>query len=331
MPALGRVTRSQAIGPCGASTAPTWGWGSRMFDHVHLKTILAVKREGSYEAAARRLNVTSAAVSRRMRTLEDRAGVVLLDRHGKATPTELGLMFCSYAEAMELHERNILRAFSVQLANGCASAPKLRVIVNHDSLSTWFLDVLEADARSDDPQLFEIAICDQDHALEAMQSDAVLTAISSASEPLHGHNARFLGTHTYRAVATHAFVRRWLPDGPTRDAFIAAPSITYGVRHALPERWLSRVLDDPPRVPTHIVPCSQSSALACRRGAGWALMPSQIADPLLRSNELVEIVPGTGLDCPLYWHFSALAAEAVRPVTRLVMEAAVRHLGQSER
>ena len=302
-----------------------------MFDHTHLKTILAVKREGSYEAAARKLNVTSAAVSRRMKTLEDRAGVVLLDRNGKATPTELGLMFCSYAEAMELHERNILRAFSLQLANGCASAPKLRVIVNHDSLATWFMDVLEADAGTDAPQLFEVVICDQDLALDAMQSDAVLTAISSASEPLHGHNARFLGTHTYRAVATHTFMRRWFPDGATHDAFVAAPSLAYGVRHTLPERWLSQVLDGAPCVPTQIVPCSQSSANACRRGVGWALVPSQIADPLLRSNDLAELVPGTGLDCPLYWHFSALAEEAVRPVTRLVMEAAVRHLGQSRR
>ena len=302
-----------------------------MFDHVHLKTILAVKRAGSYEAAARSLNITSAAVSRRMRTLEDRVGVVLLDRHGKATPTDLGLMFCSYAEAMELHERNILRTFSVQIGSGCASAPKLRVLVNHDSLSTWFVDVLEADARLDHPHLFEIAICDQDHALEAMQSDAVLTAVSGASEPLHGHNARFLGTHTYRAVATHTFSSRWFSEGPTSEAFVAAPSLSYGVRHTLPSRWLAQVLEDAPSIPTQVVPCSQSSIHACRRGVGWALVPSQIADPLLRSNELVELVPGTSLDCPLYWHFSALAEEAVRPVTRLVMEAAVRHLGQSHR
>lgn len=302
-----------------------------MFDHTHLETILAVEREGSYEAAARKLHMTSAAVSRRMRTLEDRTGIVLINRDGKATPTEMGLRFCRYAEAVEQMERDLLRSFSAELAAGCASAPKLRIVVNHDSLSTWFLDVLEADARSDDPQLFELTICDQDHSLATMQDGYALTAVSSAAEPMHGYRARFLGTHTFRAVASHAFVRRWFPDGATREALAAAPALAYGVQDTLPGRWLAVAFDEAPDVPTHYVPCSQSSTLACQRNVGWAMVPSQLADPLLRTNELAEIVPGTSLDCPLYWHISVMAEKAILPVTRLVMEAATRHLGQASR
>ena len=302
-----------------------------MFDHTHLETILAVEREGSYEAAAKKLNMTSAAISRRMRTLEDRVGVVLLNRDGKATPTELGLRFCRYAEAVEQMESELLRSFSIELAEGCASAPKLRIVLDHDSLSTWFMDVLEADARSEDPRLFDLTICDQDHSLDAMQDGYALTAISSSPEPMHGYRSRFLGTHTYRAVASHAFMQRWFPKGATREALLAAPSLSYGVRDTLPGRWVKLALGDAPDVPVHHVPCSRSSVLACRRAVGWTVVPSQIADPLLQTNELAEVVPAMELDCPLYWHFSIMAERAIQPVTRLVMQAATRHLGQATR
>ena len=302
-----------------------------MFDHTHLETILAVERAGSYEAAAKKLNMTSAAVSRRMRTLEERVGVVLLNRDGKATPTEMGLRFCRYAETIENMERDLLRSFSVELAEGCASAPKLRVILDHDSMSTWFLDVIEADARSDDPRLFDLTISSQDSSLDAMQDGHALTAVSGVADAMHGYRARFLGTHTFRAVATHAFVRRWFPGGATTEALLAAPSLSYGARDTLPERWLRTAFGEAPNVPTHFMPCSQSSTFACRRSVGWAVVPSQIADPLLRSNDLTEILPDANLDCPLYWHFSIMAEKALQPVTRMVMEAATKHLGQASR
>lgn len=302
-----------------------------MIDHTHLETILAVEREGSLEAAANKLNVTSAAVSRRMRTLEDRIGATLLVRDGKATPTRMGLQVCRFAEAVEQMERDVLRFVSTELAEGRASSPQLRVIVDHDSLTTWFVDVLEADSGSNDLQFLDLMIRPHDHSLNPMRDGQALAAISTVQDPLHGHRNRFLGTHTFRAVATHTFVRRWFPDGPTLDAVLAAPALSYGIQDALPDLWLKKAFGRPVPILTHVVPCSRTSVLACQKNVGWAMAPSQIADPLLRANELVEVIPGTSLDRPLYWHFSVMAEKAIQPVTRLVMQAAVRHLGQAGR
>ena len=300
-----------------------------MIDYAHLKTILAVEREGSYEAAARKLNVTATAVSRRVRAMENLLGVVLVNREGRARPTETGYRVCRFAEANEHSLRELLRAFSVDVSDD--EMPLIRVVVNHDSLATWFVEVLEQDANSDAPRLYELIVCDPDRALDYVRDGHASTAISSAPEPMHGHSSRFLGAQTYRAVASHDFSRRQFPDGPKSDRLHAAPALGLAKDDPLPERWLARAFEEPPEVQLHAVPCGLSILEACRRGVGWAMIPSQLADPLLRANELSELQPGTSVDRLLYWHFSAMTEKAILPVTRLVMAAAIRHLGQSMR
>jgi DNA-binding transcriptional LysR family regulator len=56
-----------------------------------LKTLRAILAEGSLSAAARRMGVTLAVVSKRLATLENRAGVRLIHRSTRAlSPTEEG-------------------------------------------------------------------------------------------------------------------------------------------------------------------------------------------------------------------------------------------------
>jgi len=63
-----------------------------MLDDLNgLKTFRAILAEGSLSAAARRLGVTLAMVSKRLSTLEGRAGVRLIHRSTRAlSPTEEG-------------------------------------------------------------------------------------------------------------------------------------------------------------------------------------------------------------------------------------------------
>jgi DNA-binding transcriptional LysR family regulator len=64
-----------------------------MLDDLNeLKTFRAILAEGSLSAAARRLGVTLAMVSKRLSTLEGRAGVRLIHRSTRAlSPTEEGV------------------------------------------------------------------------------------------------------------------------------------------------------------------------------------------------------------------------------------------------
>ncbi|MFX8988228.1 LysR family transcriptional regulator, partial [Acinetobacter baumannii] len=58
----------------------------------HVRAFADVIEQGSFSAAADRLNLTPPAVSQQVRQLEQRLGVRLIDRVGRrATPTAAGL------------------------------------------------------------------------------------------------------------------------------------------------------------------------------------------------------------------------------------------------
>ena len=60
-----------------------------MLDYTHLRALLAVKEEGSFEAAAKVLCMSPIGVATRIRKLEARMVVDLLDRK-PTRPTEAG-------------------------------------------------------------------------------------------------------------------------------------------------------------------------------------------------------------------------------------------------
>jgi DNA-binding transcriptional LysR family regulator len=75
-------------------------------DLNELKTFRAILAEGSLSAAARRLGVTLAVVSKRLATLEDRAGVRLINRTTRSlSPTEEGArLFADVERALDALE-----------------------------------------------------------------------------------------------------------------------------------------------------------------------------------------------------------------------------------
>ena len=57
-----------------------------MLDYPSLAAVAAVVREGSFERAARALNVTPSAISQRVKQLEERLGSVLIIRGQPCVP-----------------------------------------------------------------------------------------------------------------------------------------------------------------------------------------------------------------------------------------------------
>ena len=302
-----------------------------VLDHAQLRALLAVSRARSFEGASRELGITPSAVSQRIRALEEHVGAVLLRRNGRIVPTEAGVILCEHAEIIEQSESKAIREFPTALARGGMNAPKLRVIVNDDSLSSWFMDVLAEDAETDDPRLFDISIADQDVSLSAMKAGHALTAISSTPDPIHGYRSRFLGLHVYRATASPRFVERWFPDGVTLEALERVPSLRYSADDELQQQWIVRVFDREQPVPTHILPSSACFTEACRRHVGWGVHPAHLVDPHIESGELVELIPGEVLEKPLYWHVGLMAETAVLSLTKRVVRVARRHLVQPPR
>jgi hypothetical protein len=67
-----------------------------MFDYSSLAAVATVVQEGSFERAARALNVTPSAISQRIKLLEERLGAVLIARGQPCTATDTGRLLCRH-------------------------------------------------------------------------------------------------------------------------------------------------------------------------------------------------------------------------------------------
>jgi LysR family transcriptional regulator (chromosome initiation inhibitor) len=279
-----------------------------------VSTLLAVIDEGSFEGAARRLHITPSAVSQRVRTLEDRLGGVLVVRSRPVRPTTAGGVILRLARQMALLEHDAL----AELGRDDAATARISLAVNADSLATWLLEPLARLSRQH-PVVFDLHRDDQDFTAALLADGTALAGVTSQADPIAGCVATPLGTMAYEAVATPAFVTRWLGRGATVDELEAAPLVDFDRRDDLQTRWLVAVGADSGTPPRHFVPASHDFAAAVRAGLGWGMLPLlQCADALTRG-ELVRI-GGPGIPVALYWqqwnlHSPLLGAVAAEVIT----------------
>ena len=71
--------------------------------------------------------------------------------------------------------------------------------------------------------------------------------------------------------------------------------------------------------PTHWLPSTDGFVKASLAGMGWGLNPVQLVGEHLQAGRLMEVVPGTPLDIPLYWQVNRLAAERLAGLTDMVV------------
>lgn len=299
-----------------------------MLDHAQLQALLAIERERGFVRAADKLGMSRAAISQRIRTLEDRVGLVLVHRNRPVRMTDSGRLLCRHAETIELMEKDVLKRCSVDAAVHPSKAATLRVIVDQDSLATWFGDALAKEIKARDPRLFEVLVMSHDRSLMALKDGRALVAISSHSEPIQGFISRPLGTETYRAVASPTFMERYLSEGTTFEALQQAPCLCREPNEELHRQWLDLAYGTAVRRPSHVVPSAHLAVEACLRNLGWTVAASSLVKPHLERGELVELAPETVLEVALYWHVSAMAENPLRSFGRSVMRAAQDHFGQ---
>ena len=302
-----------------------------MLDYAHLEALLAVERERSFEGAARALGITSSAVSQRIKLLEERIGAVTLNRQTPVTTTEVGAELCRHAEMVIMLEGEVIRRNRQELGHNEEDFRKIKIAVNDDSLSSWFMGVLKANSASSNPYLLEISIADQDYSIDQMKTGSALAAISIHKNPVQGFQSTYLGTHIYRATASPAFVERYFPDGVTVEALAQAPALRYSSQDDLQIQWIEQVFDAKVYPQSHTIPSSHGFVSACLADVAWGMNPALMVDDYIAEGRLVELVPGETLDKPLYWHCSRVIAEPFKRFTRTVLEEANRLLDQSSR
>jgi LysR family transcriptional regulator, chromosome initiation inhibitor len=297
-----------------------------MLDYPALAAVAAVVREGSFDRAARRLNVTPSAISQRIKWLEERLGCVLIVRAQPCRATDAGQLLCRHVEQVGLLEQT-LRAGLPRLTQAGADGgmTTLRVAVNADSLGTWFIDAMAAFLEQV-PALLDVALDDEGHTHEWLRSGTVLAAVTASERVVQGCSSLPLGRLRYLAVATPRFIERHFARGVTASALERTPTLTFNRKDRLQAQWMRRLCRREIAAPSHWLPSSQAFVDATLAGIGWAMNPRALVETHLRSGALAELVPGRPLHVPLYWQYSRLSAPALSRLTESVRATARRAL-----
>ncbi|CAG2152321.1 LysR family transcriptional regulator ArgP [Cupriavidus numazuensis] len=291
-----------------------------MIDYAALSALAAVIREGSFERAARALSVTPSAISQRIRLLEEKVGCTLVVRDQPCRPTETGRRLCQHMDRVRLLEQALQEALPALAPQGLARVT-LPVAVNADSLATWIAPAI-ARFAAENPVLMDVAVDDQDHTTEWLRSGAVLAAVTASARPAAGCNSSPLGAMRYLAAASPGFMRRHFADGIGAGSLAKAPSLVFNTKDELQASWARRLCHRHVELPRHTLPSAHAFVTAALAGMGWGLHPEALIAPYLEDGTLVELVPDTPLDVPLYWQHARATSGLIDGLSREVLAAA---------
>ncbi|MFI5502366.1 ArgP/LysG family DNA-binding transcriptional regulator [Nocardia asteroides] len=229
-----------------------------------LRALDAVLTAGTFDGAARRLNVTPSAISQRIKALEEAAGRILVQRSKPVRATESGLAVLRLARQVELLAGDTARELGD--ADRPAGRPaRIPIAVNADSLETWVLPAL---ARVSGSICFELHREDEEHTTRLLRDGTVMAAITATATPVQGCKVEPLGAMRYQPLARPDFAEHWFPDGARPGSYARVPMIQFDRKDDLQFRHVRRGSPDPidPR-PTS---CPRPTPSATRYGSAWA-------------------------------------------------------------
>ena len=293
-------------------------------DNAQLAAFAAVLSEGTFDLAARKLNVTSSAVSQRIKLLEDRLGQVLIRRTTPCQPTASGSVFLRFAEEVALLEAEMFAALGVQMEDASVKV-RVPLVVNADSLDSWFVDVYQTVAQ-DGSMILDVRTEDQDHSVALLREGTVMAGVSASADAIQGCRVEPLGAMRYLAVASPDFIAAFFSKGVNAKALNAAPMLMFNRKDALQGAFAAQLTNKAIRPPIHMIPSTRSFLEAARAGLAWGMMPEQIVGPALHAGELQQIVPKQWMEIPLYWHRWRIGSKALDAISSMVHRAAKKAL-----
>lgn len=293
----------------------------------HVRTLLAVVDEGTFDAAAAALHVTPSAVSQRVKALEQRTGRVLLMRSKPVRPTESGHAVVRFARQLARLERDARAELGMA---GFDEPALLPIAVNADSLATWFLPALTAVPESLRIS-FELRQEAESRTTALLREGLVMAAVTSSPDPVQGCSVRSLGRMRYLPAASPGFVARWLPEWPEtslRQLIPGVPVVVFDRTDELQDRFVRKLTRGRgASAVRHYVPSSEGYTDAVVAGMGWGMVPTAQAEPHLRAGRLVVLDHRRPIDVPLFWQQWKLDSPALSAAAEAVATAARVALG----
>ncbi len=293
-----------------------------MIDYPAARAVAMVVQTGSFERAARALNVTPSAISQRVKLLEERIGTILIERGNPCVATERGAWLCRHVAQVGLLETELFEQMpGLRDPEATDARVTVEIATNADSLGTWFLPAMAAFTR-ETGFLVNLAVDDEDHTADWLRRGRVQAAVTSLGKPISGCRVIGLGVLRYHATASPDFVAHHFPAGVDPETLANAPALTFNQKDRLQHEWIRRTFATTVVHPTHWLPSTQGFVDAALAGMGWGLNPEVLVDGHLASGRLVELVRGAVVDVPLFWQVNRIAAERLQPLTRRVVATA---------
>ncbi len=299
------------------------------FISPQIAAFIAVIEERSFEGAARRLSVTSSAISQRVRTLEERLGQLLVVRQSPCRVTPAGQQLLSRVKPMLLLEAEAIADFLPEETDSAISK-NLSIAVNEDSLSTWLLEAL-GQLHSEHGYIFDLSVDDQDYTLNHLRDGTAIGAITSESTPLQGCIVHLLGNIRYCAIASPQFAQQYFPHGLTADAFNQAPMVAYNRKDLLQSKFMSAVTHTeifPGSV--HYLPNAVGFVEAASRHMGWCVADEGVISPAIESGAIVNLAPDIWLEEPLYWQHASIRSQILTNITQAFFRVTKKALHQDK-
>ena len=291
-----------------------------MLDAKQLDALAAVIETGSFGAAAQTLSLSLAAVSLRIKSLEDALGQRLLVRGKRVAATPAGQVLLGHVRQVRLMEADLRGGLQGGDPAQAARLQSLSVAVNADSLSSWFLPGV-APALRQHRLLLDIVVDDQDHTHDALKNGDVTGCVTTLAQAMRGCVAEPLGTMRYRCMAAPGLMAQWsaaLPHG-----MLHSPAVIFNRKDALQDAFLARHFGlRNPLYPRHFVPSVDAFEMALELGMGWGMVPDLLLARRSQHPALQEVLPGRTIEVVLYWQRWTHESLAAQRLTRAVKDAA---------
>lgn len=293
-----------------------------MMDYASLRAVAAVAREGSFEKAAKILGVTPSAVSQRVKLLEERIGAILIVRGQPCRATPEGELVCRHVEQVSMLEDGLSRRLPAIPGAQEAGRLTIPIVVNADSLATWFIEAAASFSRRTG-YLLDISVDDQEHTAEWLRAARAVGAVTAHGEPVQGFRSLHLGSMRYHAAASPDFAVRHFPHGVTAAALRAAPALVFDRKDRLQEQWVAKAAGgEAVSFPIHWIPSAHAFIEASLAGMGWGMSPSRLLERHFAEGALVDLSPEHVVDVPLYWQVRGIALGQLKDLTDAIVSTA---------
>jgi len=288
-----------------------------MLDYNQLSALLAVVETGTYEGAARKLNVSSFAVKQRIKTLEAKLDVKLIES-SPTRPSRMGRVLCDHTREVCALENKVIeehRLDNLEGAKDDSDLQILRIAVCEEAFAELFADLLDDLEKIDHRASIDVKPISKTEIVGIMRSGEVVAAMSHHSQDIYGFKTYPLGEITYHAVASPEYISRYFADGINAEALNTAKCYRFCGNDDLAYDWIDALIGKPTKLRMMRYPSSDGCLKACKIGQAWAMHPYYRIKDDLASGELVELNAGVTVKRPLFWHVTGSMVDMLKPIT----------------